>query len=466
MSTLVTANAAPAKRFFVDMLIRDIELKDAILDLLDNCVDGAMRLNNKTPPDLSRPFAGRFAKIEFSKSHFWIEDNCGGIPRQIALESAFRLGRANTELDRDIPTVGVYGIGMKRAIFKMGRCAAVETKSSDGTLTVDIDADWMENDLEWALPVKDVAPHVQEMGTRIYVSELRDGVARQFSDDTGFVEELKRTIAASYGYIIEKGFDVQVNSKSVVGQPVALLFDKESFVAASGIAPFIYEGKSDAVSVYVAVGFYRELPNENEESEALESGPTSDRAGITVICNDRVVLYADKTRVTGWGEATVPQYHTQFVSIAGVVVFTSNDAAALPVTTTKRGIDGNSELYLEVKDQIREGLKSFTDFTNKWKKSAEERTTVQRSAEPVGARSMSALIPDTKWTKVTKGIGGRKFKPALPLPKESDPLCHIRFTRKKSDVAAVSQLLFESSSRVPSEVGEKCFDDVLRKATK
>ena len=37
------AQASPAKRFFVEMLTRDIELADAILDLLDNCVDGALR---------------------------------------------------------------------------------------------------------------------------------------------------------------------------------------------------------------------------------------------------------------------------------------------------------------------------------------------------------------------------------------------------------------------------------------
>ena len=32
--------AGPTKAFFVRMLTRDIELADAILDLLDNCVDG------------------------------------------------------------------------------------------------------------------------------------------------------------------------------------------------------------------------------------------------------------------------------------------------------------------------------------------------------------------------------------------------------------------------------------------
>ncbi len=31
------------KDFFVSMLTRDIDLQDAILDLLDNCVDGAIR---------------------------------------------------------------------------------------------------------------------------------------------------------------------------------------------------------------------------------------------------------------------------------------------------------------------------------------------------------------------------------------------------------------------------------------
>ena len=36
-------DATPVKSFFVEMLTRDIELVDAILDLLDNCVDGILR---------------------------------------------------------------------------------------------------------------------------------------------------------------------------------------------------------------------------------------------------------------------------------------------------------------------------------------------------------------------------------------------------------------------------------------
>ena len=41
-----SANANPTKRFFVDMLIRDARLEDAVLDLVDNCIDGYSRKFN------------------------------------------------------------------------------------------------------------------------------------------------------------------------------------------------------------------------------------------------------------------------------------------------------------------------------------------------------------------------------------------------------------------------------------
>ena len=60
------AQASPTKRFFVSMLTRDISLADAILDLLDNCLDGAMRLANGGAVD----YAKHFVKIEIAEDHF------------------------------------------------------------------------------------------------------------------------------------------------------------------------------------------------------------------------------------------------------------------------------------------------------------------------------------------------------------------------------------------------------------
>ena len=39
--------ANPTKKFFVEMLTRDIDLIDAIMDLVDNCIDGVHRQRKK-----------------------------------------------------------------------------------------------------------------------------------------------------------------------------------------------------------------------------------------------------------------------------------------------------------------------------------------------------------------------------------------------------------------------------------
>jgi len=73
-------NASPTKSFFVEMLTRDIELEDAILDLLDNCIDGIQRIikdkDNYTSDE--KPYEAFWAKLTFSNENFTIEDNCGG----------------------------------------------------------------------------------------------------------------------------------------------------------------------------------------------------------------------------------------------------------------------------------------------------------------------------------------------------------------------------------------------------
>jgi len=121
-----TVDATPTKRFFVEMLTRDIALDDAILDLLDNCLDGILR-HTEPDEDDPAPYKRYWAKIHFSRSSFSIHDNCGGIDRTLAEKSAFRMGRPKDAASdgEELPTVGVYGIGMKRAIFKMGRVATV-----------------------------------------------------------------------------------------------------------------------------------------------------------------------------------------------------------------------------------------------------------------------------------------------------------------------------------------------------
>lgn len=454
--------AYPAKRFFVEMLTRDIELKDSVLDLLDNCIDGVMR-ERKSNLDDAQPYAGYEAHIKFDKDSFQITDNCGGIPKGVALERAFRLGRPDRETDKDLPTVGVYGIGMKRAIFKMGRESKVTSFTDENAYEVGISPEWIEDDVNWMLPIEEVGNPDGKRGTSVLVCELYPGVSRLFSNATGFENDLKKSISAYYGNIILKGFDVYVNEEKVHPIESTFILSQQSFDSGVGVAPYVYTGELNGVSIELVVGFYRNLPTDEEQEDSLAGRPSTEQAGWTLVCNDRVVLYADKTKVSGWGEAGVPQYHTQFVSIAGVVNFKSNDASLLPVTTTKRGIDGNSELYLSIKEFMREGMKLFTDYTNKWKVPSAARPELAVPAVSSTTKSIAAMVPENKWTKDRKSaIKGHKFKPVLPVPTKATEYRFLRFSRPVSEIRRLGEHFFDDPNYAPGEIGGLCFDQILR----
>ena len=70
------------------------------------------------------------------------------------------------------------------------------------------------------------------------------------------------------------------------------------------IKPFIYQTEFDSVKVFLTVGFTRPIPSRRDAIDAQqEDRYSSEDAGWTVICNDRVVLDTDRSELTGWGEA-------------------------------------------------------------------------------------------------------------------------------------------------------------------
>lgn len=459
---MTTADAHPTKRFFVEMLVRDIELKDALLDLLDNCIDGVMR-SPQHEANPARPYEGYWAKIDFDSQSFSITDNCGGIPLDLAEDSAFRLGRKDEGKDKDLPTVGLYGIGMKRAIFKMGQSAIVTSQRGDTSFNVEIPPDWMSDDNAWEFAIKEI-PNSGPYGTTIHITELRPSISKMFSE-VGFLNDFLDEVSAYYSYIIEKGFKVTVNGQEPTPKKVSFILETDTDDNGKSIAPYVYrrEGADDGVSVYLSVGLYRNSPTEEDEDQDLAGRASSDSAGWTIICNDRVIVHADKTRLTGWGEATVPAYHTQFVAISGVVIFKSNDPSKLPLTTTKRGVDANSELYSQIKDFMRDGMKQFTNYTNQWKKRPKERRDREQAIDKVAKILPNELGKSTAFTftKIRKPVGGEVSRPSLPTPAVYTDTW-IRFSRPEHEIRQLSQEFFGNPDAPPSEVGEECFARALK----
>ena len=140
-------------------------------------------------------------KIALAKDHFSIEDNCGGIPRDVAKNYAFKMGREpDDNRDSDTETIGMYGVGMKRAIFKMGRDALVRTRHGDDTFEVPITcgvARCHQTGTRCRSTSRSRrARSSRSPGRSIHVNDLYEGVSRHFANEA-FVNEVTHGHLAS-----------------------------------------------------------------------------------------------------------------------------------------------------------------------------------------------------------------------------------------------------------------------------
>jgi hypothetical protein len=457
------AVAAPTKQFFVSMLTRDISLEDAILDLIDNCLDGALRIAKEDEVNYSK----HFVDINFSNEQFSIVDNCGGIPRDTAKNYAFKMGRdSDDSRDSNHQTIGMYGIGMKRAIFKMGRDATVTAKCEQDSFEVLISSAWL-NEKDWnPLPINQPNQSdepLSEPGTRILVSSLYPSIAKLFQN-TSFINDLRRAISQHFTLFLQRGLKIYINNELVEPVKVEIMISDRD----DGPAPYVYQKKIDDVDVTITVGLNLVRPYSADDDEASEadndrSPPTS---GWTVFCNDRAVIVGDKTRLTGWGDG-IPLYHGQFSVITGIIEFKSNQAEKLPVTTTKRALDTSSDVWLESYPKMKEGLRVWINYTNKWKNHPQsDQLPFWKDAH---LRALSQVVEQVaSRPNVTKLRGAIEFNPqkqpggSFPQPKGDRPSSRrIVFTRPNEDIKFISNALFESSDIKPSQVGEACFDTIL-----
>jgi hypothetical protein len=455
---------SPAKNFFVNMLTRDIELHDAVLDLLDNCVDGVWRtLSDKNKAKAKGCLAGFWADIHFSPQKFTIEDNCGGIPWEIAKKYAFKMGKPEA-FEKPEGTIGLVGIGMKRAMFKLGRECLVHSHHRKDSFMVSVPQEWFdENNLDWDFPAEREDPISDNYGTIIEITHLIGSVATAFEQGSSFRLAFPDRIGESYSYLIDMGFKISVNGVAVTRKPLRIFFEDPKHKPKWGglIQPYVFSGKFGSVDVFFAIGYRSALRTQEEMDEDREGAFAAKNAGWTVVCNDRVVLSNDQSILTGWGFGGVPGFHTQFSCIAGIVEFSSENTFDLPLTTTKRGIDSGKELYTIIRSRMQEATKYFTRHTNRWKRREEELKEHFRRLEKddqgydlVGLKEMVRKITLSPSANMA---GFRIFKPSLPLKVKESTSRRITFVKPISEITAVSQYLFDEE-RDPSDVGQACFE--------
>ena len=357
---------------------------------------------------------------------------------------------------------------MKRAIFKIGKHCIISTRNEKDQYKIEINPSWIDDESVWEIPVKSAETSLDRDGTEIVVKELYPGIAKRFDERRrAFKSELERMVSTHYAYIIDKGFEVTINGDTVRPRTTKIVYNDGGATGQNVVTPFVFKSSHDNVNVFLAVGFARPIPTESEIMEEQEATRySSSDAGWTILCNDRAVLHCDRSELTGWGEARVPRFHNQFIAVSGIVDFRSGDPRKLPTTTTKRGIDASSPLYLQIKNQMREGMKLFTDYTNRWKGRPEESKDHIQGGRLLSLEDLRLETEDLKFRKSTTYPPGFVSKPKLPRPPQSEQTKRrISFVKEVEEIETVAAYFGQPDMR-PSDVGEFCFDSFLEEASR
>lgn len=448
--------AGPVKRFFIDILTRDIELVAAILDLVDNSVDSAMELH----PD--GDFSGLRIDIEASKDGFSIKDNCGGITLEAAETYVFRMGRPEDTKGLE-SSIGQFGVGMKRALFKIGTKFRIESSTGESFFTVDLDVDdWEDDPEDWSLQLEVHAPGADgypPRGTRIFVDKLQDGVVEALGD---MVErnQLKEELRSTHRMAIERGLTITLNNEELGKTPTYL----SAAAVQADLYPLIQrftvlDEDGRLVDVAIFVGIYDETTMaEDAEPEDVPKG--DDDAGWYVFGNDRLLLSADKSAVTGWGSGSgnMPLYHNQFSRFRGYVYMRAKDSVALPWNTTKTGVEGSDRVWTKVRGEMinagRQVITALNSLKLERRALASGETGIQvpitdtlKNSAPVSTASLVSA-PPRKFTYVT---------PNAALTEKRDSR-KITYSTTNAEFDQVAEVLGVSK---PVQVGRGTFDYFL-----
>lgn len=378
-------DGSPTKRFFIEILTRDISIVAAILDLVDNSIDSAKEMRPDAELD------GLRVDIVADPTEFSIVDNCGGIGVANARDYVFRIGRPDG-IDPAPESIGQFGVGMKRALFKIGSSFVVESTTDRDSFTVDVNTlAWMGDEKSWTLPMTVHTPPTGPSGTTIIVNGLHPQVAEAFSSQP-FLDELAEELRSRHRIAMGNGLTITLNGAELRAADSMVAISELLRPAASS---FVIETRDGLLSVRIVVGVAPTGPNGvDEDAEPEEQAHPAADAGWLVFGNDRLLLANDKTRLTGWGSgrSKIPQYHNQYARFRGFVYMTAVNAAAIPWNTMKTSVDPDSPIWEQVRTHMIATARGIITLLNQAK--AERRLATDDMATPTLSAIHSAIPVD------------------------------------------------------------------------
>jgi Histidine kinase-, DNA gyrase B-, and HSP90-like ATPase len=186
-----TVDATPTKRIFYS-IIADYDLNRSICELVDNGLDVWVRSKRAKPITIK-------IDLDNTQQTIRVEDDAGGLPKA---DLRFIVGPGETGTVPTDQTIGIFGVGTKRAVVALAQDIKITTRCpGEGPHQIAFDDAWI-NDPSWELPVYE-GEAIAEGTTIVELHRLRAEV----TDES--VNLLRDHLQATYAHFIAR-WDVKL----------------------------------------------------------------------------------------------------------------------------------------------------------------------------------------------------------------------------------------------------------------
>lgn len=330
-----TLNAVPSKRLFLS-IIADYDLNRSICELVDNGLDVWVRDKRRREVAIEIDLDARQQTIE-------VRDNAGGLKRS---ELVYIVGPGNTGSEPTDETIGIFGVGTKRAVVALAQDIRVVTRYGvDETYQVEFDDRWLQDE-SWDLSLF-VVDEIEPGTTIVQLHRLR----MQVTDEA--IEQLKSHLQATYAKFLQMtGVQISLN-----GEPLTPIFF-DNWAYPPGYEPRRYTGvvptaEGHPVRVEAIAGL------------SSESSPATGEYGVYVYCNDRLIARALKTFEVGFTKGYAGLPHPK-VSLTKVLVFLNGDARAMPWNSSKSDISTKHEVFQALHAWLNQVVSDYAALSRIW----------------------------------------------------------------------------------------------------
>jgi hypothetical protein len=282
-------DGTPDKRLFWS-IITDYSLDTSVCELIDNSIDIWTRNNKQRSLKIS-------VDLDVVARSIRISDNAGGVPEH---ELQKLISPGATTNDPNNQTIGIFGVGSKRAVVALAEIIRIQTRHNEGkSFQIDIDNSWLESP-DWDMPVYEI-DEIEAGTTSIALNGLRFELIEEASGN------LRNHLSETYAlFLARENIEIIFNGNSLDPR----VFDNWAYPPGFEPRYYMFEITPEPTKK-VGVEIYGGL--------IVDRDPVTENYGVYFYCNDRLIMKDIKDREVGYikGYAGIPHPNA---SLARVII--------------------------------------------------------------------------------------------------------------------------------------------------